>query len=251
MADIKTKQKSDLKIKQINKNKLFEDNLKGNLLSIKDKANTEENSKQEYEQQKLENSIDYITNKGINAFNHYGKKSTKNIVQNTKDIKNKMARIKNLKKANKGIKGVEKTTKTQGNIVSFRTTKKAVDNAIRIFSDTSDPDEVLLKPYEYYKEKFIEVAKKLKKVVPTVEFVDTIQSEEEKKEFIVIFRELTKILIKLRIFREFKFTEEEVFISHQEYLDYKSKYLDLATGKEVQNKVSILNDIDFELEYIK
>ena len=143
---------------------------------------------------------------------------------------------------------VEKATKTQGNIVSFRTTKKAVDNAIRIFSDTSDPDEVLLKPYEYYKEKFIEVAKKLKEVVPTVEVVDTIQSEEEKKEFIVIFRELTKILIKLRIFREFKFTEEEVFISHQEYLDYKSKYLDLATGKEVQNKVSILNDIDFELE---
>ena len=143
---------------------------------------------------------------------------------------------------------VEKATKTQGNIVSFRTTKKAVDNAIRIFSDTSDPDEVLLKPYEYYKERFIEVAKKLKEVVPTVEFVDTIQSEEEKKKFIVIFRELTKILIKLRIFREFKFTEEEVFISHQEYLDYKSKYLDLATGKEIQNKVSILNDIDFELE---
>ena len=143
---------------------------------------------------------------------------------------------------------VEKATKTQGNIVSFRTTKKAVDNAIRIFSDTSDPDEVLLKPYEYYKERFIEAAKKLKEVVPTVEFVDTIQSEEEKKNFIVIFRELTKILIKLRIFREFKFTEEEVFISHQEYLDYKSKYLDLATGKETQNKVSILNDIDFELE---
>lgn len=143
---------------------------------------------------------------------------------------------------------VEKATKTQGNIVSFRTTKKAVDNAIRIFSDTSDPDEVLLKPYEYYKEKFIEIAKKLKETAPTVEFVDAIQSEEEKKKFIVIFRELTKILIKLRIFREFKFTEEEVYISHQEYLDYKSKYLDLATGKETQNKVSILNDIDFELE---
>lgn len=143
---------------------------------------------------------------------------------------------------------VEKATKTQGNIVSFRTTKKAVDNAIRIFSDTSDPDEVLLKSYEYYKEKFVEVVKQLKDAVPTVEFVDTIQSEEEKKKLIVIFRELTKILIKLRIFREFKFTEEEVGISHQEYLDYKSKYLDLATGKEAQNKVSILNDIDFELE---
>ena len=143
---------------------------------------------------------------------------------------------------------LEKATKTQGNIVSFRTTKKAVDNAIRIFSATSNPDEVLLKPYDYYKNKFIEAEKQLKEIVPTVEFVDTIQSEEEKKEFIVTFRELTKILIKLRIFREFNFTEEEVGISHQEYLDYKSKYLDLATGKEAQNKVSILNDIDFELE---
>ena len=37
-------------------------------------------------------------------------------------------------------------------------------------------------------------------------------------------------------------------ISHQEYLDYKSKYLDLATSRDAQNKVSILNDIDFELE---
>ena len=143
---------------------------------------------------------------------------------------------------------VEKATKTQGNIVSFRTTKKAVDEAIKIFSDTSDPNEVLLKPYEYYKEKFVEMVKKLKEFAPTVEFIDTIQSEEQKKQFIVIFRELTKILIKLRIFREFKFTGEEVGISHQEYLDYKSKYLDLATSREAQNKVSILNDIDFELE---
>lgn len=128
MADIKTKQKSDLKIKQLNKNKLFEDNLKGNLLSIKDKANTEENSKQEYEQQKLENSIDYITNKGINAFNRYGKKSTKNIVQNTRDIKDKMARIKNLKKANKGIKGVEKATKNSIKIAKKRNKEHSKSN---------------------------------------------------------------------------------------------------------------------------
>ena len=100
----------------------------------------------------------------------------------------------------------------------------------------------------FSKDNLRQMAKKLKEAAPTVEFVDAIQSEEEKKKFIVIYRELTKILIKLRIFREFKFTEEEVYISHQEYLDYKSKYLDLATGKESQNKVSILNDIDFELE---
>ncbi|MCI8760615.1 MAG: type I restriction endonuclease subunit R [Clostridia bacterium] len=143
---------------------------------------------------------------------------------------------------------VEKATKTQGNIVSFRTTKKEVDTAIKIFSETSNPNEVLLKPYEYYKEKFIEVAKQLKEMVPTVQHIDTIQSEEKIKKFIVIFRELTKILIKLKIFRKFQFTKEEVYLSHQEYLDYKSKYLDLATTKRSPNKVSILNDVDFELE---
>lgn len=143
---------------------------------------------------------------------------------------------------------IHKATKTQGNIVSFRTSKKAVDEAIRIFSDTSDPDEVLLKPYAYYKERFIETVKQLKEATPTVDSVDNIQSEEEKKKFVLIFRELTRILVKLKIFREFKFVNEEVLINNQEYLDYKSKYLDLVTGGTETKPVTILDDIDFELE---
>ena len=143
---------------------------------------------------------------------------------------------------------VHKTAKTQGNIVSFRTSKKAVDEAIRIFSDTSDPDEVLLKPYEHYKEKFIETIQKLREIAPTYDSVDNIQSEEEKKKFVLIFRELTRILVKLKIFREFNFTDEEVLISNQEYLNYKSKYLDMVIPPDPKNKVTILDDIDFELE---
>ena len=143
---------------------------------------------------------------------------------------------------------VHKTAKTQGNIVSFRTTKKDVDEAIRIFSDTSDPDEVLLKPYEYYKDKFIEIVKQLKEIAPTVESVDNIKSEEEQKKFVLTFRELTRILVKLKIFREFQFTDEEVKMSNQEYLDYKSKYLDIVIPTEGKKVVTILDDIDFELE---
>ena len=123
-----------------------------------------------------------------------------------------------------------------------------VDEAIRIFSETSNPDEVLLKPYDYYKEKFIETVKQLKEIAPSVDSVDDIQSEEEKKNFVLTFRELTRILVKLKIFREFKFTEEEVLISNQEYLDYKSKYLDTVIPKDDGKKVTILDDIDFELE---
>lgn len=143
---------------------------------------------------------------------------------------------------------VHKATKTQGNIVSFRTSKKAVDEAIRNFSETSDPDEVLLKPYEFYKDKFIDAVEKLKKIAPTIESVDNIQSEEKQKEFVLTFRELTRILVKLKIFRKFQFTNEEVKMSNQEYLDYKSKYLDIVIPSEAKRVVPILDDIDFELE---
>ena len=52
----------------------------------------------------------------------------------------------------------------------------------------------------------------------------------------------------MKIFREFQFTDEEVLISNQEYLNYKSKYLDLVTGTKERKTVTILDDIDFELE---
>ena len=67
---------------------------------------------------------------------------------------------------------------------------------------------------------FKEQLEKLYEIAPTIESVDEIQDENEKKKFIEIFRDLTKQLTKLKTFTEFEFNEETLGISEQTYEDY-------------------------------
>jgi type I restriction enzyme R subunit len=140
--------------------------------------------------------------------------------------------------------------KSQGNIVCFRNLKPATDDAITLFSNINAKDEIIMQPYEDYIEKFQETVAKLLKVVPTVASVNNLPSEVEKFEFIKAFRELMRLKNVLSTFTEFEF--DDLVMSEQDFEDYKSKYLDIydsnkGPGKE---KVSILNDVDFELELI-
>ena len=77
-------------------------------------------------------------------------------------------------------------------------------------------------------------------------------SEDDQKEFVVTFRELTRYLLSLQTFVEFKFDRSNLDMTDQEYQDYKSKYLLLyrknQTGKEV---VSVLDDVDFCIELME
>ena len=77
-------------------------------------------------------------------------------------------------------------------------------------------------------------------------------SEDDQKEFVVLFRELTRYLLSLQTFVEFKFDRSNLDMTDQEYQDYKSKYLLLyrknQTGKEV---VSVLDDVDFCIELME
>lgn len=141
--------------------------------------------------------------------------------------------------------------KSHGNIVCFRNLKAATDDAITLFSNKNAIEEIILKPYADYVARFNQVYKDLLAVVPTIGSVDDLPSEIEQLEFIKHFRELIKIKNVLGTFADFK--EEDLQIPEQDYEDYKSKYLDLhdkvktSTQKE---KVSILEDVDFELELI-
>ncbi|WP_394990715.1 type I restriction endonuclease subunit R [Emticicia sp.] len=141
--------------------------------------------------------------------------------------------------------------KSHGNIVCFRNLKAATDDAITLFSNKDAIEEIILKPYKDYVARFNQVYKDLLAVVPTIGSVDDLPSEVEQLEFIKHFRELIKIKNVLGTFADFK--EEDLQIPEQDYEDYKSKYLDLhdkvktSTQKE---KVSILEDVDFELELI-
>lgn len=147
---------------------------------------------------------------------------------------------------------VETDTKPFGNIVCYRTTKSRVDEAVKLFSQTDSIDTVIMKPYEDYLDKFNEAVKKLLEITPTVENIDSLESEDDIKEFIIAFREVAKILVSLKTFNQFDLDNSSSMINTQIFEDYKSKYYELyrklSNDKE---KSSILNDVTFSLELIQ
>ena len=147
---------------------------------------------------------------------------------------------------------VETDTKPFGNIVCYRTTKARVDEAVKLFSQTDSIDTVIMKPYEEYLSKFNEAVKKLLDITPVVESVDSLESEDDIKEFIIAFREVAKLLVSLRTFNQFDLDNSDSMINTQTFEDYKSKYYELY--RKISNdkeKSSILNDVTFSLELIQ
>jgi type I restriction enzyme R subunit len=141
--------------------------------------------------------------------------------------------------------------KSQGNIVCFRNLKNATDEAITLFSNKDSIDFVLKGPYEEYVGQFSQAFIQLLTIAPTVNSVNDLPGEEEQFEFIKAFRELMRVLNVLKTFTQFTF--DDLSMSEQSFADYKSKYLDLydrVKRDHQKEKVSILNDIDFELELI-
>ncbi len=143
--------------------------------------------------------------------------------------------------------------KSQGNIICFRNLKKNTDDAIALFSNKDAKDIILMKPYEHYVDKFNEDIEPLKAIAPTVASVDDLVDEAQKAEFVVAYRALLKTKNVLDGFSDFKWSD--LNMTEQEFEDYKSKYLDIrdsVVGGEggKGEKVSILEDLDFELELI-
>ena len=142
--------------------------------------------------------------------------------------------------------------KTQGNIVCFRNLKDKTDEAIALFSNKEAIDEIIVEPYEAYVEKFNETTQKLLEIVPKVDDVDGLYTEEDKLKFILAFRNLIRLHKKMSHYSEF--TWDDLEMEEQLFADYTSKYLDLKDrlGSDPSpEKTSILNDIDFELELIR
>ena len=141
--------------------------------------------------------------------------------------------------------------KSQGNIVVFRNLKKATDDAVALFSNKDAKDIIMLESYEVYVKKFSQAFIGLLNVAPTVNSVNDLASEEDELEFIKAFRELMRLKNVLTTFADFKF--DDLVMNEQLFEDYKSKYLDLwqkVKTNHQKEKVSILEDVDFELELI-
>jgi type I restriction enzyme R subunit len=141
--------------------------------------------------------------------------------------------------------------KSQGNIVVFRNLKNATDEAITLFSNKDAVDVIIMKPYEDYTEKFNEALKRLNEIAPTIDSVNDLRTEEDELEFVQAFRDLMRLKNILNSFSDFSW--DDIDINEQEFEDYKSKYLDLHDKVKSEHQVetvSILEDVDFELELI-
>lgn len=141
--------------------------------------------------------------------------------------------------------------KSQGNIVCYRYMKEDTDKAIKLFSNEDAIEDIIMPPYEYFVKKFNDELIEFYKTVKTVEDALNISSEKQTENFVIRFRELSRIKNKLDIFTEFTF--DDLNMDEQEFNDFKSVYLDIhdSNGNPADGKVSILDDIDFELELLR
>jgi len=136
--------------------------------------------------------------------------------------------------------------KSHGNIVVFRNLKKATDEAVALYNNKNAKEIIFLEPYEEYIKQFDRVLEQLNKLDP-----DNLDGEKEEVAFVTAFRELMRIRNILATFADFKFSDTKM--DEQRFEDFKSKYLDLydkVKNNREHEKVSILDDVDFELELI-
>ncbi len=141
--------------------------------------------------------------------------------------------------------------KSQGNILAFRNLKQNTDDAIALFSDKNAKETITIDPYEEQIKKFNSAYKELMSIAPTVDSVNDLVTEEDELEFAKAFREIMRLKNILSSFVEFTF--DDTYMKEQDFADYTSKYLDLYDKIKTNNQkesVSILEEIDFELELI-
>lgn len=141
--------------------------------------------------------------------------------------------------------------KSQGNIVCFRNLKKRTDEALALFSNKDAKDTVIMLPYEDFVKLFNKAFGNLLAIAPDPESVDSLEDENQELEYIKAFRELMRLRNILESFADFSF--DDVRIDEQEFEDFKSKYLDLHDKVKTNNakeKVSVLEEVDFELELL-
>ena len=142
--------------------------------------------------------------------------------------------------------------KKHGNIVCYRNLKTEVDKAVLLYSNKDALDTVIMNSYKTYLGKFNELLISLYEKYPNLEAIDDLSGETEKKDFIELFRNILRLKAILATFSQFKF--EDTIIPEQRFEDYTSKYRDLYNdikNKTEPEKVSILDDIDFEIELLQ
>jgi type I restriction enzyme R subunit len=148
-----------------------------------------------------------------------------------------------------------------GKIVCFRDLKNNVDEAIKLFSNNEPNEFIIREPFAQVKSDFNALVLKFKKKYPDISCIDNLKSEYDKRDFVLAFRDIIRKRAEMQIYEDFEPNDKELEMSEQEFMDFRSKYLDLALGNiETEQNVNApeipygntqtLEDIDFCLELL-
>lgn len=148
---------------------------------------------------------------------------------------------------------VDKASKQFGQIITYRNIKKAQDDALRLFSE-GQPDEYIIKSYEYYTEEWRIKTGELMRIVPEAAEAGHLQSEDDIRAFIIAFRAVSKTLAILKTFSKFDWKDLSTELDENEYEAYKSWYMyyyDQQKKEKDSEKKIVPVDVDFDIELIR
>ena len=117
-----------------------------------------------------------------------------------------------------------------GKILCFRDLKAKVDESLKLFCD-GDPNVGVQRPeFKQVKRELNELSESLLQKYPTMESVDALKSEYDKKKFLLAFRDIIKKHAEIQIYEDYNADDPGLILSEQDYNDYRSKYLDMTVG---------------------
>lgn len=114
-----------------------------------------------------------------------------------------------------------------GKIVCFRDLKSNVDESIKLFSNSNNTEDIVRPTYDEVKKRYKEVTVSFLKKFPSPSSIDTRQSEKDKLDFILTFRDIIKKHAEIQIYEDFDANADDLGLSEQQFMDYRSKYLDI------------------------
>lgn len=117
-----------------------------------------------------------------------------------------------------------------GKIVCFRDLKNNVDTAIKLFSNSDNPEDIVRPPFEKVKQEYKSLVTDFLQKYPTPSSIDFLQSENDKKNFVLAFRDIIRKHAEIQIYEDYSENAEDLGMTEQQFNDYKSKYLDITVG---------------------
>ena len=123
-----------------------------------------------------------------------------------------------------------------GKVVCFRDLKSKVDESIKLFSNSNNLEDIVRPPFDDVKTHYQELTKDFLGHYPEPHYVDYLQSENDKKLFILAFRDIIKKHAEIQVYDEFEEDDPDLVMTEQQFMDFRSKYLDIYDSFAVQNK---------------